>query len=211
MFFASFIIFYYLNEPNMRYFYKIIFVGFLIIFSLIITQGCKEKKLQKVVESNQINLTPAQYNDSVIGFQEKVIRKVLDFSQGFQNLTPEQKESKFNDVLVEIDQSIIGLQKLGDFFGNSKLKNTCIVWMNFYKSAFENEYKEIIFITNKQQNDISDADIIRMNDLQKSVAQRELKVHKDFVVVQEEFYKQFDIKGEQNQLDKEVKNIGKKK
>jgi hypothetical protein len=206
MFFYRIIILY------MKTFFKILILAFLIFIFIGIVQSCKEKNvLKKAKTQESIQITPVQYNDTIISFQERVIRKVVDFSQTFQNLSPAQKESKINSIVDEINYSIESLQKIGDFFGNSRLRDQCINWMNFYKSAFENEYKEIIKFSSKPPNEITDKDIIRMDDLQKSVAKKELEVHKKFADVQQEFYQQFGLKGKENKLDKDVSKIGKKK
>ncbi len=196
----------------MKIYFKIIIFTVIILVFAGISQSCKKKIEYKTAQPKiTVKLTPVEYNDSIIGFQERVIRKVLEFSQTFQNLSPSQKESKVNDILNEINNSIENLRNLGGFFGNVKLNDACLNWLNFYKSAFNNEYKEIIQIATKPPNEITEKDIIRMDDLQKKVAKRELEIHKEFSDVQKEFYQQFDIKGKENKLDKQVEDIGKKK
>jgi len=189
---------------------KILFIIYLLVL-IISIQSCNDKKSQKKVYQQVTKLTPVEYNDSIIGFQEKVIKKVLDFSQNFQMLDTVQRDAKIKDIIYEIDNSLSILNQLPSFYGNSKLKDAAITWMNFYRSVFDNEYREIIKISKKPEAEIIENDIIRMNDLSKSVADRELQVHKDFETVQKEFYKQFNIQGRQNELNNEIKNTGKKK
>jgi len=189
---------------------KILFIIYLLVL-IISFQSCNDKKSQKKVYQQITKLTPVEYNDSIIGFQEKVIKKVLDFSQNIQMLDTVQRDAKLNDIIFEIDNSLSILNQLPSFYGNTKLKDAAITWMNFYRSVFDNEYREIIKISKKPEAEIIENDIIRMNDLSKSVADRELQVHKDFETVQKEFYKQFNIQGRQNELNNEIENTGKKK
>jgi hypothetical protein len=167
-------------------------------------QSCNDRKSQKKEYQQVTKLTPIEYNDSIIGFQEKVIKKVLDFSQNFQMLDTTQREARLNDVIIEIDNSIGSLKNLSPFYGNTKLREAALVWMNFFRNAFDREYREIISIEKKPENEISENDNIRMNDLSKSVAEREIQIHKDFKKIQQEFYKQFDIKGRENEMNQEI-------
>lgn len=189
---------------------RILSVIYLLIL-IISIQSCKDKKSYKKDYQQVTKLGPVAYNDSIIGFQEKVIKKVLDFSQNFQMLDTIQRESKLNDIILEIDNSLSILNQLPPFYGNSRLKDASITWLNFYRSAFDIEYREIIKLAKKPESEITEHDIIRMSDITKGVADRELKVHKDFEAVQQEFYKQFNIQGRQNELNNEIEKIDKKK
>ncbi|MBI5326175.1 MAG: hypothetical protein HZB41_13045 [Ignavibacteriae bacterium] len=155
-------------------------------------------------------MKPVEYNDSIIGFQEKVIKKVLDFSQNFQMLDTVQRQAKLNDILNEIDNALTILKQLPPFYGNSRLKEAAIKWFDFYKSSFDNEYREILNIAKKPETEISENDIMRMEELSKRVATKELEIHKDFESIQQEFYKQFNIQGRQNELNNEIEKSGKK-
>ena len=118
---------------------KILSVICLLVW-IISIQSCNDKKSQRKAIQQVTKLTPVQYNDSIIGFQEKVIKKVLDFSQNFQMLDTVQRESKLNEIIFEIDNSLSLLNQLPPFYGNSRLKNAAITWLNFYKSAFGTEF-----------------------------------------------------------------------
>lgn len=190
--------------------HKVMSVICLILVMLSI-QSCNDKKSQKKNYPQVTKLTPVEYNDSIIGFQEKVIRKVIDFSQNFQMLDTIQREAKLNDIISEIDISISILKQLPPFYGNSKLKDAALIWLNFYRSSFDREYREIITIAKKPEAEITQNDIIRMSDLAKNVADRELQIHKDFEIVQQEYYKQFNIQGRQNELNSEIEKIDKDK
>ncbi|MCL5991016.1 MAG: hypothetical protein M1419_02820, partial [Bacteroidetes bacterium] len=86
-----------------------------------------------------------------------------------------QRDAKLNDIISEIDNSLSLLNQIQPFYGNSKLKEAAIKWLNFYKSSFDNEYREIIKISKKPEAEITGNDIIRMSDLAKTVADSELK------------------------------------
>lgn len=180
-----------------------------IITLIVFIQSCNDKANQKKDNTQITKLTPIEYNDSIIGFQEKVIKKVLDFSQNFQMLDTVQREANLDDIIHEIESSLSNLNQLSPYYGNSKLKDAALKWLNFYKSVFDNEYREIIKISKKHETEITENDIIRMNDLSKSVADRELQVHKEFETVQQDFYKQFNIQGKQNELNTEIEKIDK--
>ncbi|TAL70439.1 MAG: hypothetical protein EPN82_02175 [Bacteroidetes bacterium] len=183
------------------------FIFIILIFNF---QSCNEKKNQKKEVQQVIKLTPTEYNDSIVGFQERVVKKVLDFSNNFQMLDTIQRQAKLNDVILEIDNSLAILKQLPPFYGNSKLKEISIKWLNFYRSAFDIEYREVLNIAKKPEGELTENDLIRMNDLTKKVADSELVVYKEFETIQQEFYKQFNIQGKQNELNREIEKSGKK-
>src|SRR3989337_1128861 len=120
---------------------KVLILTCLLVLILSI-QSCNDKQNQKKNFQQVTKLSPVEYNDSIIGFQEKVIKKVLDFSQNFQMLDTVQRQAKLNDVIFEIENSLTILKQLSSFYGNSRLRDASIKWLEFYKSAFDNEYRE---------------------------------------------------------------------
>ena len=167
-------------------------------------QSCYDKKEQKKDIQQVTKLTATQYNDTIIGYQEKVIKKVLDFSNNFQMLDTAQRLAKLNDVIDEIDNELNSIKQLPPFYGNSGLRDVAIKWLNFFRSAFDKDYREVLNLAKKPEGDITENDIIRMNDITKKVADEELVIHKEFESVQKEFYRQFNIQGKQNELNNQI-------
>lgn len=128
-----------------------------------------DKKSDKATFSTAI-----EYNDFIIGQQEKVIKTVLKMSD-VMNVTPinnEDLKARYNDFGMECKKALDTIKTMDEFNGNKAFRDESIKLFEFYYEIYQKDYKELIDILVKGDN-ISEADVNRMKEIQESITKRE--------------------------------------
>ncbi len=88
----------------------------------------------------------SQYNDYIVTRQTSLMQNVLEFGKAVQkNL---DSAGKMLDVFVkEADQMITDIKGMPSWKDDSSLRNAAINSFNFYKKVFDQDYKQILVIS----------------------------------------------------------------
>jgi hypothetical protein len=145
-----------------------------------------------------------KYNDGIVGYQNKIIEKMLDLSNTFEKGTQVQMDAKLKALQAQIVESLAGVSKMEAFKGNTRLRDAAIALFKFYQSIAENEYREIIDILSKDPASISDSDKNRLVEIQNDITTRELGFDNEFQAAQKEFSRIHNFKMEENKYQKQI-------
>ena len=88
------------------------------------------------------------------------------------------------------------------FNGSSQLRDTAIKLFEFYQDISENEYDEILDIFS--QDEITEADVERIEDLAEGITEREKALDYEFSAVQKAFAQEYGILLRDNKLQRQI-------
>lgn len=126
----------------------------------------------------------------------------------FQTMKFDESEVTRQELVKQCDAAIAALKKLPDYDGNTHFRDAGIALFTFHKDVSSNEYKEMIDILRKGK-DITEVDIIRLTQLEQTVAERERVLNEEFKQAQQEFAEQQKISLIENEIQKEIDKLGK--
>ena len=173
----------------MKVFISLLTVSFLLLYS------CNSKP----------TMTPVEYNDTIIKEQAKIIELMFDLVAKIETDLDGCEEVRLKTI-VQCDSSIQFVSKMEPFDGDASMKNTALDLFNFYKKAYQNEYKEMIEIL-QLGDKITAEDMARMTSLNEELAKKETSFDSAFQGAQAAFAKKNNILIEDNKLQKKIDNI----
>ena len=144
------------------------------------------------------------YNDMIVEEQTKIGQKIIDFNYAVESDADMEMPLKL--TLAQIDVSIAAIEKLSTWEDGAALKSSALQLFKFYKSIVSVEYREMVNIL--YHENLSDADVNRLNELMASVSEREKKYDDDFQRVQEAFAKRWNIDLVPNEIQDEIDGFG---
>lgn len=150
----------------------------------------------------------AEYNDFIITEQRKTVKKNLEYiSFSVHSEDYRQIEAKRKEVLRQINDSRNRINKMPDYDGNSKLKDEAVEVFTQYKSAFEEDFKDIIKLKQNRQSSFE-----AMEAYFKAQNQAEDRVNKatqKFSKVQEKFVRDNNLtfKEEDDDLSQKMQTV----
>jgi hypothetical protein len=146
---------------------------------------------------------PADYNDYIVMEQTAIGRKIEQFNQALAGDDIKNAKKLHAEILSQIDVSIGKIGNLPDFKGNSEFKNAAFELFVFYKMIIETDYKKIMTIVEKEG--LNDNSFGKINSIFTSIQRDETVMYGQFDRAQKNFSKQFGMKLEENELEKEWK------
>ena len=144
------------------------------------------------------------YNDMIVEEQTKIGQKIIDFNYAVESDADMEMPLKL--TLAQIDASIAAIENLSTWEDGAALKSSALQLFKFYKSIVSVEYREMVNIL--YHENLSDADVNRLNELMASVSEREKKYDDDFQRVQEAFAKRWNIDLVPNEIQGEIDGLG---
>ena len=167
----------------------------LLTVSFLLLQSCNSKP----------SMTPVEYNDTIIKEQAKIIELMFDLVAKIET-DLDGCEAVRLKTIVQCDSSIQFVSKMEPFDGDASLKKTALDLFNFYKKAYQNEYKEMIAIL-QLGDKITAEDMARMTSLNEELAKKETSFDNAFQGAQAAFARKNNIMIEDNKLQKKIDNI----
>ncbi len=102
----------------------------------------------------------ASYNDAIITEQNKVANKGEAFFSSL-DISKEEMEKAYQAFCTQVDQSLEVTQQLGSFDGKAEFLDAAIKSLQMYRSLCDHEYKTIVEILAKPDDEITDEDTER--------------------------------------------------
>ena len=151
------------------------------------------------------SMTPVEYNDTIIKEQAKIIELMFDLVAKIEK-DLDGCEAVRLKTIVQCDSSIQFVSKMEPFDGDASLKNTALDLFNFYKKAYQNEYKEMIEIL-QLGDKITAEDMARITLLNEELAKKETSFDNAFQGAQAAFARKNNIMIEDDKLQKKIDNF----
>lgn len=144
-----------------------------------------------------------EYNDMIVDEQNKIGQKIIDFNYAVESGGDMEMPLKL--TLAQIDASIATLQKMSTWEDGAALKASAIELFKFYKSIVSVEYREMVNIL--YHENLSEADINRLDELMANVSEKEKKYDADFQKAQEAYAKRWNIDLIPNDIQDEIDGL----
>ena len=183
----------------------------LVAFALLSTiVSCKPKTSADSSDdknSKTAFTTAVEYNDFIIGQQEKVIKAVLSMSDvmNAEKINNDDLKAKYEMFGTECKKALDTIKTMDEFNGNKNFRDESIKLFEFYYEIYQKDYKELVDILVKGDK-ISEADIARMKEIQESITKRENIRDGAFAEAQNKFAAENNMQivpnEVQNQIDK---------
>lgn len=151
-------------------------------------------------------MTPQEYNDVIIGEQNKISKIMIDMANNFA--TDLNKSEVLREQLTKQCQSSVSvLRALPAYEGDTKFRDAGIALYTFYGQISAMEYKEMIDILKKDQ--IQSSDIDRLTTLEKEITKRETPLDDAFQNAQNAFAKKHGFTLIKNEYQDDIDKLGK--
>ena len=182
-----------------------IYAAFILLLTVV---ACNSKSSSDGKDQSSEKLTfstAIEYNDFIIGQQEKVIKAVLKLSD-VMNANPinnNDLKANYNVFGKECKKALDTIKKMDSYNNNTGFRDESIRLFQFYYDIYEKDYKELIDIIVKGDK-ITEADATRMLQIQESITKRENKRDGKFAAEQNKFASENNMQIIQNDLQKEI-------
>lgn len=143
----------------------------------------------------------ADYNDYIVLEQTLMGRKLESFNKALAEENMREAKKQHAELLSQIDLSIQKINNMPDFKGNTAFKNAAFELFVFYKMIISQDYQKIMTIVEREG--ANDKTFPRINSIFISIQRDEAVMFGQFNKAQNDFAKQFDMKIQENELEKE--------
>lgn len=147
------------------------------------------------------------YNDRIVGCQNKIIEKMLALADSFSQANPAAMQEKLRALKGQIDESLSEISRMQDFKGNTRLRDAAVVLFQFYRDIAAAEYAELVDILSKGTGNITDGDRDRLQEIQASITAREGEFDKELQAAQKEFALKYGIAVTENKYQKKIDSM----
>lgn len=143
-------------------------------------------------DSDKLTFSSAvDYNNYIIGQQEKIVNKMNELSEAIDAETYDIAGTKREELVKQCVTSIDSVKALEAFNKNTGFRDEAVTLFTFYKAISEKEYKEMLDILKKEN--IGEPDVARMNEIKEDITKRENERDGAFASAQSTFYKENNI------------------
>jgi hypothetical protein len=166
-------------------------VGFVLII-LAIFSSCKQKPQ---VGANGVEFTsPQQYNDYIITKQKEIVKDMQDYGNASQ-VNADSAENILNNTISKLTKIIDDLKGMPAYNGDSSFRDAAVELFTFYKKSFGTDFKEMLDINRKVENDTYDeSDIARFKQIEENISKKESPLDAKLKDVQGKFAKANNLK-----------------
>jgi hypothetical protein len=183
-----------------------IFVAFILICTIAACKSKSSSDNKDEVKSGKTTFTTAvEYNDFIIGQQEKVIKAVLSMSDvmNAEKINNDDLKARYADFGKECKRALDTIKTMDEFNGNKAFRDEAIKLFEFYYEIYQKDYKELVDILVKGEK-IADADVARMKEIQESITQRENVRDGAFADAQNKFAAENNMQIVPNDVQKQI-------
>jgi hypothetical protein len=165
---------------------------FTLFFAAVIMLAISSCGSKSGSSSDKLTFSSAvDYNNYVIGQQEKIVNKMNELSDAIDAETYDVANTKREELVKQCVTSIDSVKALDAYNSNTGFRDEAVVLFTFYKAISEKEYKEMLDILKKK--DITETDLARMNEIKEDITKRENERDGAFATAQNTFYKENNI------------------
>jgi len=151
-----------------------------LVFPMLVLGGCKDTRQQAT-----------DYNNRIVGLQERVVRQMMEFSESFESNDPELMEKKRLELLDAVTSALQDLDGLEPFEKSDGFREAARSLLGFYRDTCDAEYKEIIDVYRK--NEITQEDVDRVSAINKKIVEKERVLSGAFLAAQQSFASGYEM------------------
>ncbi len=174
---------------------KTILFSSLLLFCFV---SCNQKQEETI--------SATEYNNQIIGEQTKIMNSMLTFIDAIQTSDKVKIDETRKNITSSCELSLTYLKKMEVFDKNFKFRDAAIKLITFYKEISEKEYFEMQQILEKGMN-IVQADIEKMDEIDKTVGEKETQLDAEFQNAQQEFAKKYNVTIVDNEMQKKIDKL----
>lgn len=188
--------------------FKITFI--LIFFICLVSCGesgqtSKEEKIDDLMERAENAKREGDFNDpydyhqAIVGLQTEIASDMLNL----------ENEQSLKQLRKTIKTNIKALGKMSFSDEDFGLKSTMLNLFSFYLELSNNQYPEIIELSNQMEGSEGDEDLIislysRYMEIMKEIEEQELPLSQDMLSSQDKFTDQYNLRIEVNPLQEDI-------
>lgn len=137
----------------------------------------------------------AEYNDSIIGLQEKIVSAIgaLDSTLNNTSLTAAQLDIAMAALKVDVKHGLLALDSIGPFEKDPSLKVAAQELFTQYDDFAQNEYKELVRISKLPLDSITNSLVDTTIVLKQRINQLAKAAQDKFMFEQIEFGKKYHL------------------
>lgn len=135
----------------------------------------------------------ADYNEKIVVEQQAIIEKLNVVDASLKNYRPVEMDSAYAAADKQISLSIIKLQKVEAFNGSTDFKDSALNIFKLYQELLHNEYKELITILKKSEEEYTLEDELRANKLHSDIIEKLSNAYEDIIAIQTAFAEKYNI------------------
>lgn len=144
------------------------------------------------------------YNDFIIGEQNKIGTAINGFNEACGKGKLNQMNTRHAEVVAQIKTSLAAVKALKPYKNNSEFRDAAIALFEMYQSIAGNEYLEIIALMD-EGIDVGN-NRSRFIDVLGKIDIRSKSVNDTFLAKQKAFAEQFEVKLEENKYEQNEKS-----
>jgi hypothetical protein len=144
-----------------------------------------------------------EYNDFIVSRQTKLIRNVLEFSKAAE-VNTDSAQQKLNTYVNQAEEMINEIKGMPPYKGDSLLRDAAISSFAFYKKVFDKDYREILDIKRKGDENITTEDAERANAIIERITKEEESYDKRFHEAQKSYAQKNNMKLIDNKMQQEI-------
>jgi len=177
----------------MRYF----FLSALLVAGLM---ACK----QSVKGKNGVTYKSAsEYNDYIVNRQAILMKNVIEFGK-IVEINLDSAEAMLNKSVAQAATMIEEIKGMPPFKKDSSLRDAAVTSFSFYKRVFEKDYRAILNIRKKGQENITSEDVEEANRIVENISQEEEGIDKAFHDAQREYATKNNMRLMDNKAQKDI-------
>lgn len=148
------------------------------------------------------DMTPIQYNDKIVGEQNKIIEKILAFSNNASEDFAVMDKSRL-EAVEQCKSSIKIVEAMKDYEGNTQLRDAAVNLFKFYQQISEESFKEMTDII-KKGADITQDDLNRLEEIQAEMDGKEGTLDAALAKAQDDFSAKYNFSLKRNDVQDQI-------
>jgi hypothetical protein len=152
------------------------------LFSVFIigASGCKPSPDEAVA-----------YNEKIIREQKAIVDKINELDLTLSTYKPTEMDVAYNNAYKQVISSIATVKGLGEFDGKTEFKDAALQVFDIYKQTLEVEYKELVGLLKKSDEEYTLQDEERAKKLFMDIAEKLNNAYEDIIAVQSAFAEKY--------------------
>lgn len=114
-----------------------------------------------------------KYNDDLIAIEKTLSEKENAFIATFaDDKTVEEKNAAYSDLVKQANESVSSAEKMPVFDNNSSYLDAAKEYFATIKGLTNNEYKQLLDLASKKQEEVTEDDEVKYNSLIKTIQEK---------------------------------------
>jgi hypothetical protein len=173
---------------------KLLIILSLTGFFLVSCSNSKEKNKEKETGKNAEALhfeNPEDYNNAILEQQSLIFESVDNLDKAINNYEPAEMDDAIANAKKTIDNSLIQINRIGFFKGDSLYSEAAKVFFETYKEIIYNEYSQLVKLYKLSEEEFGEEGIRIVDSLDNSITNKQDSSFKKFWKIQAAFAKEF--------------------